>query len=85
MTSDLSVSPEEETQISFAQISNHHKIISLPGGMMLMLPEVVEVDRSIQIAALQRTANRQLKYLTTHYTAVGAFTLLVSATLRQKS
>jgi hypothetical protein len=85
MTSDLSVSPEEETQISFAQISNHHKMISLPGGMMLMLPEVVEVDRSIQIAALQRTANRQLKYLTTHYTAVGAFTLLVSATLRQKS
>ncbi len=85
MTSDLSVLPEEETQLSFAQISNHHKMISLPNGMMLMLPEIVKVDRPIQLAALQRTADRQLKYLTTHYTAVGAFTLLVSATLRQKS
>lgn len=84
MTSDLSVSPEEETQISFAQISNHHKMILLPGGMMLMLPEIVTVDQPIQLAALQQTADRQLKYLAAHYTAVGTFALLIFATLQQK-
>lgn len=84
MTSDLSVSPEEETQISFDQLSGNHKMISLPGGMILMLPEMVTVEQPIQIAAGQRTADHQLKYLTAHYSAVGAFTLLISATLQQQ-
>ncbi|ARV58481.1 hypothetical protein BZZ01_07350 [Nostocales cyanobacterium HT-58-2] len=85
MAPDLSVSPEEETQIFFDHISSgHHKLISLPGGMILMLPENVNVDQPIQIAALQRTADDQLKYLAAHYTAVGAFALLISATLQQK-
>ncbi len=74
MTSDLSVSPEEETQISFEQLSGHHKMISLPGGIILMLPEIVTVDQPIQIAAGQRTADHQLKYLTAHYSAVGQLT-----------
>ncbi len=84
MTSDLSVSPEEETQISFDQFSGHHKMISLPGGMILMFPEMVTVDRPIQLAAGQRTADEQLKYLTAHYSADGQFTLLISATLQQQ-
>lgn len=84
MTSDLSVSPEEETQISFDQISNYHKMVSLPGGMMLMLPEIVEVHQSIQLAALQRTADHQLKYIAAQYTTIGAFALLIFATLQHK-
>ena len=84
MTSDLSVLPEEETQISFDQINNYHKMVSLPGGMMLMLPEIVEVYQSIQITALQRTADHQLKYITAQYTTVGAFELLIFANLQQK-
>ena len=83
MTSDLSVSPEEETQISFDQLSGD-KMISLPGGMILMLPEMATVDRPIQLAAGQRTADEQLKYLTAHYSADGQFTLLISATLQQQ-
>jgi hypothetical protein len=82
MTSDLSVSPEEKTQISFDQLRGNHKMISLPGGMILMLPESVTVDQSIQIAAGQQTVDQQLKYLAAHYTAVGAFMLLISATLQ---
>jgi hypothetical protein len=93
MTSDLSVSPEEETQISFDQLSGDseallqsadHKMISLPGGMILMLPEMVTLDRPLQLAAGQRTADEQLKYLTAHYSADGQFTLLISATLQQQ-
>lgn len=83
MTSDLSVLPEEETQISFAQLSGD-KMISLPQGMILMLPEMVTVDQPIQLAAGQRTADEQLKYLTAHYSADGQFTLLISATLQQQ-
>ncbi len=82
MTSDLSISPEEETQISFDQLSGHQKMISLPEGIILMLPESVTVDRPIQLTAGQRTADEQLKYLTAHYTTVGTFTLLISATLQ---
>jgi hypothetical protein len=84
MTSDLNVSPEEETQISLAQLSDD-KMISLPGGMILMLPEMVTVDRPIQLAAGQRTADHQLKYLTAHYSVVGTFTLLISTTLQQQT
>jgi hypothetical protein len=84
MTSDLSVSPEEETQISLDQLSGHHKMISLPGGMILMFPEMVTVERPIQLAAGQRRADEQLKYLTAHYSADGHFTLLISATLQQQ-
>jgi hypothetical protein len=39
-----------------------------------MLPEIVTVDQPIQIAAGQRTADHQLKYLTAHYSAVGQLT-----------
>jgi hypothetical protein len=85
MTSDLSVSPEEEIQISFDQFSGHHKMISLPEGMILMPPEMVTLDRPIQLAAGQRTADDQLKYLTAHYSAIGQFTLLISATLQQQT
>lgn len=84
MTSDLSVSPEEETQISFNQL-NGDKMISLPGGMILMLPEMVTLDRPTQLAAGQRTADDRLKYLTAHYSAVGEFTLLISASLQQQT
>nr|WP_242040613.1 DUF3598 family protein [Coleofasciculus sp. FACHB-1120] len=102
MISDLSVFPEEETQISFEQLSGDseallrsplalpkasadRKMISLPGGMILMLPEMVTVDQPIQIAAGQRTADHQLKYFTADYNAAGAFTLLISATLQQQT
>lgn len=84
MTSDLKVSPEEETQISLAQLSDD-KMISLPGSMILMFPELVTVDRPIQLAAGQRTADEQLKYLTAHYSADGQLTLLISATLQQQT
>ena len=50
-----------------------------------MLPESVTVDRPIQLTAGQRTADEQLKYLTAHYSAVGQFTLLISATLQQQT
>jgi hypothetical protein len=83
MTSDLSISPEEKIQLSFNQAGDR-KMILLPRGLVLMLPEQVTMDRPIQIAAAQRTADRQLKYFAAHYTAVGAFTLLISATLQQK-
>lgn len=82
MTPDLSISSEEETQISFDQISGHHRMISLSGNVILMLPERVNIEQPIQIAAGQRTADHQLKYLTAHYATAGAFTLLVSATLQ---
>ncbi|MEG4115302.1 MULTISPECIES: DUF3598 family protein [unclassified Microcoleus] len=85
LTSNLSVSPEENTQISFDKLSGQHKMISLPGGMILMLPEIVTVDRPIQLAAGQRTADEQLKYLTAHYSADGQFTLLIFATLQQQT
>jgi len=52
--------------------------------MILMFPEMVTVDRPIQLAAGQRTADEQLKYLTAHYSADGQFTLLISATLQQQ-
>lgn len=57
-------------------------MISLSGNVILMLPERVNVEQPIQIAAGQRTADHQLKYLTAHYATAGAFTLLVSATLQ---
>ncbi|WP_250123462.1 DUF3598 family protein [Chroococcidiopsis sp. CCMEE 29] len=100
MTSDLSISPEEKIQLSFNQggdseallrsplalpkASAERKMILLPKGLVLMLPERVTINQPIQIAAAQRTAEHQLKYLAAHYTAVGAFTLLISATLQQK-
>ena len=49
-----------------------------------MFPEMVTVDRPIQLAAGRRTADEQLKYLTAHYSADGQFTLLISATLQQQ-
>ncbi|MCP6760129.1 MAG: DUF3598 family protein [Fischerella sp. CENA71] len=79
---DLTVSPEEDIQISFSQISGD-KMISLAGGMIIMFPERVNIEQPIQIAALQRTVDHQLKYLTAQYNAVGVFTLLISATLQQ--
>lgn len=81
MTPDLNISPEEDTRISFAQMGEHDKITFLPGNMILIFPKKVSVDQPIQIAAGQRTADRQLKYLATCYKA-GEFTSLVSATLQ---
>ena len=49
-------------------------MMSFPGGIILMLPEMGTVEQPIQIAAGQRTADHQLKYLTVHYSAVGSFT-----------
>lgn len=82
MTSDLSISPEEKIQLSFNQ-GGDYKMILLPRGLVLMLPEGVTMDQPIQIAAAQRTADHQLKYFAAHYTGFGAFTLLISATLQQ--
>lgn len=83
MTSDLSISSEEKIQLSFNQ-GVDCKMILLPRGLVLMLPEQVTMARPIQIAAAQCTAERQLKYFAAHYTADGAFTLLISATLQQE-
>lgn len=43
MTPDLSISPEEDTQIFFDQTSGHHKMISLSGNVILMLPKRANV------------------------------------------
>lgn len=83
MTPDLSISPEEDAQVSFDQVGDRHKIIVLPGSMILACPRSVSIDQPIQISAGQRTADYQLKYLTASYEA-GAFTRLVSATLQPK-
>lgn len=81
MTPDLNISPEEDVQISFDQVSDHDKIVFLPGNMILVFPKTVSADQPIQISAGQRTADRQLQYLSTYYNA-GEFTSLVSATLQ---
>lgn len=83
MTPDLCISPEAKTQIFYNQLSEQHKLISLPTSLIVMLPERVNVDQPIQIAVAQRTADHKLKYLASHYTADGTFTTLVSATLQQ--
>ncbi|MBD2054487.1 DUF3598 family protein [Oculatella sp. FACHB-28] len=83
MTADLSISPEEAIQLSFDQFSSHHKMISLPSNLILMLPERVNIDQPIQIAAAQRTAEHQLKYFVAHYAVTGAFTSLISASMQR--
>lgn len=83
MTSDLSILPEEKIQLSFNQ-GGDCKMILLPRGLVLMLPERVSMDQPIQIAAAQRTIDCQLKYFAAHYTAVGAFTSLISTTLQKE-
>lgn len=85
MTPDLSISPEEDTQMSFEQVSDRDKIIFLPGDVILVFSKSVNVDQPIQISAGQRTADHQLKYLTVHYATAGAFTSFVSATLQPYS
>lgn len=85
ITSDLNISPEEKTQISFDQLSDQCKMISLPTGLILMRPEQVNVDQAIQIAAAQQTADRELKYFAVHYPVAGVFTSLTSASLRQNN
>jgi hypothetical protein len=82
MSSDLSISSEEDIQISFERISDRHKTIYLPGNTILMFSEKINVERPIQIAAGQRTTDHQLKYLTAHYATAGTFASLVSATLQ---
>lgn len=84
MAADLSISPQENMQISFEQFKSDQKMIPLPGGIMLMLPAIVEVNLPIHIAAAQQTANHQLNYLAAGYSAVGAFTLLTFATLQKQ-
>jgi len=84
MSADLSISPEENIQISFEQLKGEHKMISLPEGTVLMLPAAVEVNLPIHIAAAQQTANHQLNYLAAHYSTVGAFALLTFATLQKQ-
>lgn len=83
MTADLSISAEVETQLSFDRLSGHHPLVLLPAGLILSLPERVNVDRSIQIAAAQQTANHELKYFAAHYNATGTFTSLIAASLQQ--
>lgn len=82
MTSDLSILPEKNIQLSFSQ-EGDRQIILLPKGLILILPERVTTNQPIQMAAAQRTADRQLKYFAAHYNTVGAFTSLISATLQQ--
>ncbi|NJO51801.1 MAG: DUF3598 family protein [Leptolyngbyaceae cyanobacterium RM2_2_4] len=82
MTPDLSISPEEDMQLSFEQMGDRYKKISLPSNLILVLSERVNADQPIQIAVGQQTANHELKYLEAHYTTAGAFALLVSATLQ---
>jgi hypothetical protein len=79
MTPSLSISSEEKTRIFFAQLSDGHKLMSLSGGMIVMLPEVVTLDQPMQIIAGQQTIDGRLKQITVHYSALGAFTLFVSA------
>lgn len=81
MTPDLNISPEEATQMSFDQISDH-QIISLPGNTTVICSKRTNVGQPIQIAAGQRTADHKLKYLAVHYTASGEFASFVSATLQ---
>lgn len=83
MTPDLSISPEEKIQLSFRV--GDHKIMLFPRDLMLMLPKQVTADQPIQLAAAQRTADNQLKYFAAHYTAIGVFKSLISATLQPKS
>ncbi len=71
-------------ELAICSISSDRIPLTLPGGMILMFPEIVTVDRPIQLAAGQRTADEQLKYLTAYYSADGHFTLLISATLQQQ-
>lgn len=79
MSADLSISSEEETQISFSS----HEMISLPIGMIVILPEQVSVNQSIEITAAQQTASNQLKYFKAHYDVNSVFTSLVSASLQR--
>jgi hypothetical protein len=83
MIPDLSISSGEEIQLSFQ--ADNHNIILLPEDLVLMLPEQVTADQPIQLAAAQRTADNQLKYFAAHYTAIGLFKSLISATLQPKS
>lgn len=83
MTPDLSISPEEEIQLSFYNIKDHHPIIALPSNMIAMFANSVDVDQPIQLAAGQRAADDQLQYLAAHYAADGTFSRLVSATLHK--
>ncbi|MEG4808291.1 DUF3598 family protein [Microcoleus sp. F8-D3] len=85
MTCDLSISPEEEIQLSFDKITDSHQIVSFPSNMIAMFAKSVDVDRPIQLAVGQRTADHQLQYLAAHYAADGAFSRLVSATLHLES
>ncbi|MBD1869420.1 DUF3598 family protein [Cyanobacteria bacterium FACHB-471] len=84
MSTDLGILPEESMQISFEQLRDDHKMIPLPGSIMLILPEMVEVNQPIHIAAAQQTANHQLNYLAADYSADGVFTLLTFATLQKQ-
>jgi hypothetical protein len=84
MTPNLSISPEEEIQLSFDNIKDRHQIVALPNNMMAMFANSVDVERPIQLAAGQRTADHQLQYLAAHYAADGAFSRLVSATLHDR-
>lgn len=83
MAPDLSISSEEEILLSFGQLSSNQKILMLPGGLILILPEQINTNQTIQITGGQRTVDHELQYLAAHYTAAGAFTLLASATLQQ--
>lgn len=85
MTPDLSISSEEEIQLSFDNIKDRYQIVFLPSNMMAMFANSVDVDQPIQLAAAQRTADHQLQYLAAHYAADGAFSRLVSATLHLES
>ncbi|KAM3114125.1 DUF3598 family protein [Phormidesmis sp. 146-33] len=82
MTPDLSISSEEETQVSFDQTSDPDKIIRLPGNTIVKFSESVDVNQPIQLAAGHQVADDQLQFLAAHYDTTGSFTQLVSATLQ---
>jgi hypothetical protein len=54
---------------------------SLPNGVILSIPQTVQVGEEFAIAATKQVADNEFKRLTARYDRSGAFALLISEVL----
>jgi Domain of unknown function (DUF3598) len=78
MTPDLKISSPETIQ---QWMFDATEAISLPNGVVLIVPQTVQVGESFAIAATKQVAENEFKRLTAQYDNSGAFALLVSEVL----